>query len=165
MKKENPKKTEYFRGIPARGYDEFKQIFPEYFRDGFVYGSRMTCDNTEYICINLERNTNNTYLKNGYITMVEVVPESIGRNTFILDKDGNPIYEGDIYERKHRELSFFPSHLTMAVVYDEDRACFAFADIDNPTNINFIKDYLTNQYQLKYIGDIHHNPEELTEEE
>ncbi|MFR5876345.1 MAG: YopX family protein [Eubacterium sp.] len=88
----------------------------------------------------------------------EVIPETVGQYTGLTDKNGTKIFEGDILERRHKELRNHSQR--MKVQFIPVKACFAAVDIDGG-NVTFISDYINNKYELEVIGDVHDNPELL----
>lgn len=87
---------------------------------------------------------------------------TVGQYTGLTDKNGKKIFDGDILERKHKELVNHSQ--TMTVKYIPYKACFSAVDIGGG-NVTFISDYLNNKYELEVIGNIHDNPELLKEAE
>ena len=80
----------------------------------------------------------------------------------MTDNNGKKIFEGDILERRHKELLNHSQRMKIQFVLV--KACFAAVDIDGG-NVTFISDYINNKYELEIIGNIYDNPEllEITE--
>ena len=76
----------------------------------------------------------------------EVIPDTAGQFTGLLDKNGKGIYEGDI-------LQEIGSGKTVLVVYEAPQFCYA----DNSFGYKFLN--LPENYTV--IGNIHDNPELL----
>ena len=87
-----------------------------------------------------------------------VLPETVEQYTGLTDNNGTKIFEGDILERKHKEL--LNHSQKMIVKFIPVNACFSAVDIDGG-NVTFINDYINNKYSLEVIGNIHDNPELL----
>lgn len=146
-----------FRGKPKKGYNFFSKIWTECCKDGFVYGSLVVSDNKYYICVSAMCNIN-TEINNGTTSMIEVIPESIGEFTGLTDKKGMKIFEGDILERKCKQL--FNHSQKMIVKFIPVKSCFAAVDVGGG-NVTFICDYINNKYELEVIGNTTDNPELL----
>lgn len=91
-----------------------------------------------------------------------VIPETVGQYTGLTDKNCKKIFEGDILERRHKEI--FRHSQKMIVKFVPVKACFAAVDLDGG-NVTFISDYINNKYELEIIGNIHDNSELLKEVE
>lgn len=103
--------------------------------------------NEDYVCIAKLNEHNKT-----------VEYKTLGQYTGLIDNNGNKIFEGDILERKHKELVNHSQKMT--VNYIPYKACFSVVDIGGG-NVTFISDYINNKYELEVIGNIHDNPELL----
>ena len=84
-----------YRGVPKQNYYPFSQAWEQYCQDGFVYGSLVVAHNKYYICVTALCCVN-SFINNGIASMIEIEPETIGRNTWLSDTDGKMIFEGDI---------------------------------------------------------------------
>ena len=89
-----------------------------------------------------------------YVSMKEVIPETIGQYTGLTDKNGKKIFEGDIvvvYARGY--------HTVCTVSWAETVAHFQLWQINTipktSTNLNL------GNYDCEVIGNIHDNPELL----
>lgn len=94
-----------FRGKPVNeeDYFYFKKVCSysdDYCKEGFFFGALVVNNDKYYICLNMNINMSGSLLKNkiGNVTatMVEVIPETVGKFTKITDKNGKKIFEGDI---------------------------------------------------------------------
>lgn len=96
----------------------------------------------------------------GYVTMKEVLSETIGQYTGLTDKNGRKIFEGDIVELTYYTLP--EERKVMAeVAYEEESAAFVLYSFG--TENKGICGEICNTN--KVIGNIHDNPEIMEEEE
>lgn len=103
----------------------------------------------------------------------EVIPETVGQFTGLLDKNGKEIYEGDVIEIK--EIGGYGCKRKGVVEYDVDDCAFvvrvlppSWSDtvrlstrVQICADMNCTHEYI-NQYTV--IGNIHDNPEQLKTE-
>ena len=83
-----------------------------------------------------------------YVSMKEVIPETVGQYTGLTDKNGKKIFEGDIC--KHR--SNYSGLYIISVVTYTDGQFLAMSDNNCGFNLSD---------RLEIIGNIHDNPELL----
>lgn len=109
-------------------------------------------DDVYYICTSAIKNSI-SYINNGIVTMVEVIPSTVGQYTGLTDKNGKRIFEGDILEFTDADKDKTPYE----IYWDESSSAWYIRDcegcIDNCDP--WVKEY------FEVIGNIHDNPELL----
>lgn len=85
-------------------YSEWEFIYPDKFKDGYVYGQLIECKNKSFICISLVGANNRTLVNNTIATMVEVIPESICEYTGVQDKNKVKIFENDYVSTEYGRI-------------------------------------------------------------
>ena len=97
------------------------------------------------------------FVKNGSIEGVPVEADTIGQFTGMVDKNGKPVYEGDIvrYRTTDERHTKNPRYTNLVINYNESSARFQAGDIYHQ--------YL-NSTKLEIIGNVHDNPELLEEQ-
>lgn len=58
-------------------YNEWECMYPDNFKDGFVYGQLIETNKKSFICISIVGANNKTLINNTICTMVEVIPETV----------------------------------------------------------------------------------------
>lgn len=89
----------------------------------------------------------------------DILPETVGQYIGLTDKNGKKIFEGDIVQRRNKEL-LLNNIFDFKIVFIPVKACFTAVDISGG-NVTFISDYINNKYDIEVIGNIHDNPELL----
>ena len=89
------------------------------------------------------------------LTMVEIIPETVGQYTGLDDKNGVKIFEGDVV----RYLNSIESG-NGVVKYDACAFLFNWIDIDE---IDSLLRYFQCSKELEVIGNVHDNPEAMGE--
>lgn len=141
-----------FRGKPTERFADYPMLRPDLFRDGWVYGSLVVCEDRYYICTHAEC-SNRTIISNAHGTMIEVIPETVGEYTTLDDRNDRKIFEGDI-------VKFHKSGVSRSVAFDYGMAELEFSrhdPVDNPDGWCLCCDHGI----CEIIGNIHDNPELL----
>lgn len=94
-----------FRGKPTERFADYPTLRPDLFRDGWVYGSLVVCEDRYYICTHAEC-SNRTIISNAHGTMIEVIPETVGEFTGLHDIHGKRIFEGDVHGIPHWVVTY-----------------------------------------------------------
>lgn len=139
-----------YRGKPktSEDYFFFSQNWKDNCEEGFVYGNLIVSKGKYYICVSAMGKLNSC-INNGTVSMIEVIPETVGEDTGLTDKNGKKIFEGDIVQSIELELKGI-------IVFDE--YC-RFMIKDFPTNATYLLAH--NNDEIKVIGNIHDSPELL----
>lgn len=92
-----------YRGKPLRKEDyilnENMQYSVGYFKDGFVYGSLIVKYDKYFICVGVAGVMINSSINNATATLIEVIPETVGEYTNLIDCHDKMIFEGDIIKQ------------------------------------------------------------------
>ena len=88
----------------------------------------------------------------------DIVPETLGEYSEILDKESNPIYEGDIVKVESLQPDSFGKECIGIVIYEE--GCFWLKRADNP-HVKQTLRMTELENNIEIIGNIHDNPELL----
>lgn len=158
-----------FRGKPKSNneYYCFSQIWRDFCKNGFVYGSLIVKEDKYFICVSTAGVKMNCCINNSTVSMIEVIPETVGQYTGLTDKNGTKIFEGDIvkenigigtvkfgdYETPYRNVSvitqdIYSKHIGFYIEW---------------INVDFRKDIGYWLNKIDVIGNIHDNPELLKE--
>jgi uncharacterized phage protein (TIGR01671 family) len=86
-----------FRGKAKNQNDfyHFSNVWRDCIKDGFVLGSLIVSNDRYYICVS-SIGANKSAINNGIVSIIEVIPETVGQCTGLTDKNGKKIFEGDI---------------------------------------------------------------------
>jgi len=91
-----------YRGKPVNkaDYTLYEGLYePNVFNEGFVYGSLIVKGKKHYICIGVAGAKLNCLINNATVTLVEVIPETVGEYTNLTDCHDKMIFEGDIIKQ------------------------------------------------------------------
>lgn len=169
-----------FRGKPKdkEHFYFFSGIWHKFCNDGFVYGSLIVNNDRYFISTSAQCSTNYC-VNNGRVSMIEVIPETVGQFTGLYDSTlweelteekqicflypengekhskeewkGKPIFEGDILNFKTTAYYFKNCKI-------EYQVCYArYCAIDN----NGCVWPMDKTFEYKVIGNIHDNLELL----
>lgn len=135
--------------------EELKQYMNEYYDGQFVYGNLIKDNWIVGDVVDSEEE----WIALEY--WIPVIPETVGRFTELLDKNGKEIYEGDIVKDKNG--------LVDKVVFGKIGYDFEFNGLTGfalsewkPDDMDFyVLDWGFNFKELEVIGSIHNNPELL----
>lgn len=174
-----------YRGKPVNkaDYALYKGIYePDVFNEGFVYGSLIVKGKKYYICIGVAGTKLNCLINNATVTLVEVIPKTVGEYTNLTDCHDKIIFENDIIQY----LTFDGFDCQSVVKFGEYKQdgssgeykatnCLGFyAEVDNFTCPDWcdnqpekFPEYLCQQSlaelsdKCEIIGNIYDNPELL----
>lgn len=161
-----------YRGKPVNkaDYTLYEGLYePNVFNEGFVYGSLIVKGKKHYICIGVAGAKLNCLINNTTVTLVEVIPETVGEYTNLTDKNGKKIFEGDILKPDYDNSSYY------RVAWDSGKLHlnieeYCFNDSEGKALWSWcenIADYQINGCvdNCEIIGNIYDNPELLEAEE
>lgn len=157
-----------YRGKPVNkaDYTLYEGLYePNVFNEGFVYGSLIVKGKKHYICIGVAGAKLNCLINNATVTLVEVIPETVGEYTNLTDKNGKKIFEGDILKPDYDNSSYY------RVAWDSGKLHlnieeYCFCDSEGKALWSWcenIADYQINGCvdNCEIIGNIYDNPELL----
>jgi uncharacterized phage protein (TIGR01671 family) len=150
--------TKIFRGKAKDKNDYYflSQAFPEKCKNGFIYGQLIIDErqNRYYICASIIATMNCT-IANGTVTVIEVIPETIGKDVCLADKNSRKIFEHDVC----RVCLGIDTFYIGRIYYDERVAAFGI-DYGNE-KCNLLSDIIIAKgidTWIEVIGNIHDNP-------
>lgn len=161
-----------YRGKPVNkaDYTLYEGLYePNVFNEEFVYGSLIVKGKKHYICIGVAGAKLNCLINNATVTLVEVIPETVGEYTNLTDKNGKKIFEGDILKPDYDNSSYY------RVAWDSGKLHlnieeYCFNDSEGKALWSWcenIVDYQINGCvdNCEIIGNIYDNPELLEVDE
>ena len=159
-------------------YYFYEQVQKDSFKDGFAYGSLITVKDKSFICIGVTVHLN-CLINNTCATMVEVIPETVGRYIGLSDANGKKIFEGDIIRyadideyKNYCESLVLPEEyegVDFSQMWDIDKVVYcdktnypAFDLSDHNFECNGLAGLISSgEYFYEVIGNIYDNPELL----
>lgn len=152
-----------YRGKPVNkaDYTLYEGLYePNVFNEGFVYGSLIVKGKKHYICIGVAGAKLNCLINNATVTLVEVIPETVGEYTNLTDCHDKMIFEGDILGITNDDTDY--DYITK-VYLDCDTLCVDVQGQDyDYTSIGFAVEIWDDECdRVEVIGNIYNNPELL----
>lgn len=108
--------------------------------------------------LSIDKPSGNTQEELVTLRAFEVYPETICQYVGLSDKNGKPIFEGDICKRTLLPTKRITDNFRIA--YVSAKCCFSAIDLDG-SNVTFISDYINSSYEVEVIGNVYDNPELL----
>ena len=172
-----------FRGKPKSNneYYCFSRIWKDNCKNGFVYGSLIVQSDKYFICVSTVGVKMNCCINNSTVSMIEVIPETVGQYTGLTDKNDKKIFKGDIVKtqpfydkpysdkRKSKEFIGVVKYKTKIFKGNKyySKQCF-----HGEWGLEFYEDFgkythysWGELWNCEVIGNIHDNPELLKEAE
>jgi uncharacterized phage protein (TIGR01671 family) len=87
----------------------------------------------------------------------EVIPETVGQFTGLLDKNGKEIFEGDII----RSYDSQNNSIIHSISWDNKKTCYVATMLQYPLLGGSIDKGWIDEFEKEVIGNIHDNPELL----
>lgn len=152
-----------FRGKPINkaDYTLYKGLYKSnVINEGFVYGSLIVKNKKCYICIGVAEAIQNSLINNAIVTLIEVIPETVGQYTGITDDNRKRIFKGDILGITNDDSDY--DYITK-VYLDCNTLCVDVQGQDyDCTSIGFAIGIWDDECdRLEVIGNIYDNPELL----
>lgn len=156
-----------YRGKPVNkaDYTLYEGLYePNVFNEGFVYGSLIVKGKKHYICIGVAGSKLNCLINNATVTLVEVIPETVGEYTNLTDCHDKMIFEGDIIKQinSYDKLEMIglvrfskSSQFVISHTYTKKENCYK----------RGMKKAFAIKTNCEIIGNIYDNPELLEVEE
>ncbi len=122
-------------------------------KESFAYGLLSHIGNAWYISN-----------KAGSPKAYEVIPNTIGQYTGLVDKNGKKIFEGDIVDYEDEAPGQYEYHDSLIInrgVIEYSEGCFYWT---NAVNANLLDSVYKGVADCEVIGNIFDNPELLTED-
>ena len=141
-------------------YEKLYKDATDVFNNGFVYGSLIVKNDKYFICVGVAGVLLNSLENNATVTLIEVIPETVGEYTNLTDKNGKKIFEGDIIKQINSydklEMTGFvrfskSSQFVISHTYTEKENCYKSGK----------KKAFAIKTNCEIIGNIYDNPELL----
>lgn len=154
-----------FRGKPKNQNEfyHFSNVWRDCIKDGFVIGPLIVAADRYYICVSTI-GVNKSAINNGIVSMIEVIPETVGQYTGLTDKNGKKIFEGDIvhlYAGEHSISRYKEIDYNALVIFKDGGFCA----IDGTEDDYALRRYnfVSRNLYCEVISNIHDNPGLLKE--
>ena len=151
-------KTNYtilFRGIPknTEHFSQFKDIWSDHCDDTFVFGSFVYDSKNDKYFIAVKIQSDSIIprcVNNGSISMIEVIPETIGQYTNFDNSEDCPVFTNDVvYTRTRYGMDYG------VIVFKEGRFCVEWnSEKHFPDKAKLLVHYDLNP-QIKVIGNLY----------
>lgn len=162
-----------FRGKPKSNneYYCFSQIWKDNCKSGFVYGLLIISKNKCFICVSAVGKKLNCCINNSTVSIIEVLPETVGQYTGLTDKNSKKIFEGDIVKDKSLpivcgigviEFGNYEMRMDSSLINDDYSYHIGFY-VKWIGIVDYRKDLAFWHNKVEVIGNIHDNPELLKE--
>lgn len=150
-----------FRGKPKNQNEfyHFSNVWRDCIKDGFVIGSLIVAADRYYICVSTI-GVNKSAINNGIVSMIEVIPETVGEYTGLTDKNDKKIFEGDIVKEDCVHNGEVQIYGRKWVVYFDKGVFFGWRKGYKSCGLS---KFIPNISGIEVIGNIHDNPELLKE--
>lgn len=147
-----------FRGKPKTKLDycSFKEFWKDNCKNGFVYGNLVKGKDKCYICVSAFKPKSNCYINNSSVSMIEVIPETVGMYIGKTDENNVEIFTGDIVRTIYNGVEN-----VFVVIFDKDELDFKATNKGKEKYGSGEFQYLMCCEEVEIIGHIHDNPELL----
>ena len=124
--------------------------------EGDFVGGSMIVDNLE----DTENAMGTYYGQTPYVGFVDVIPETVGQYTGLIDKNGKRIFEGDIVAQNWYDYEEPADDGFGEVVFCEYDCSFSVMDVEKDGIVPLGRCHAYH-WEAEVIGNIHDNPELL----
>lgn len=153
-----------YRGKPVSktDYTLYEKLYKDadVFNNGFAYGALIVKHDKYFICVGVAGVMINSSINNATATLIEVIPETVGEYTNLIDCHDKMIFEGDIIKQINSydklEMTGFvrfskSSQFVISHTYTEKENCYKRGK----------KKAFAIKTNCEIIGNIYDNPELL----